>query len=514
MGVSDGPPEPAVHHALIAGTGRSGTSFLVRFLAACGLDTGDAPWSARAHAGHEHTVDIDDPSLPYVVKDPFLFRYCRQLDLDRLTVDALILPIRNLTEAAESRVLQERLALTARPFLPHEEVETLAATPGGVVFSLNVVDQERLLAVGFHELLHWGLTNQLPLFLLDFPRLVEDRDYLVDSLAPWLKRHCDLDRARAAFAETADATRGRVRPSNGGAARAAAHDLDRMALIERVEELTAAIAAQPDPPTPPAPPAPATPSPAGEWRTDELLVLDGIEFTVTTDADHYPEQESAADHFVLAKDRRMVETLIAVLASLAPARIVELGIFKGGSTALIALLTRPQTLTAVDFSPTPVPALDEFIVAAGLEAVVRPHHGVDQSDARTLAAVVDADHGGEPLDLVIDDASHLYRETRASFALLFPRLRPGGLFMIEDWAWAHYGRRLWQTRGGWFHDRPALTNLIIELTMIAGTSPDLIPKMTVVRDWVIVERGPRRVEGALRLEDHYENRGLPFRPLL
>ena len=40
---------------------------------------------------------------------------------------------------------------------------------------------------------------------------------------------------------------------------------------------------------------------------------------------------------------------------------------------------------------------------------------------------------GEPLDLVIDDASHLYGPTMASFEVLFPRLRPGGLYVIEDW---------------------------------------------------------------------------------
>ena len=42
------------------------------------------------------------------------------------------------------------------------------------------------------------------------------------------------------------------------------------------------------------------------------------------------------------------------------------------------------------------------------------------------------------LDLVIDDASHLLPETTASFNVLFPRLRAGGLFVIEDWSWQHY----------------------------------------------------------------------------
>jgi len=36
------------------------------------------------------------------------------------------------------------------------------------------------------------------------------------------------------------------------------------------------------------------------------------------------------------------------------------------------------------------------------------------------------------LDVVVDDASHLYRLTVASFDALFQHLRSGGLYFIED----------------------------------------------------------------------------------
>ena len=38
---------------------------------------------------------------------------------------------------------------------------------------------------------------------------------------------------------------------------------------------------------------------------------------------------------------------------------------------------------------------------------------------------------------MIDDASHLLAESRSSFESLFPRLRPGGLYIIEDWNAGH-----------------------------------------------------------------------------
>ncbi|MEA2502281.1 MAG: hypothetical protein QOD01_2392, partial [Actinomycetota bacterium] len=162
----------------------------------------------------------------------------------------------------------------------------------------------------------------------------------------------------------------------------------------------------------------------------------------------------------------------------------------------------------------PVQSLEEFIAESGLTDVVATHYGVDQGDAATLSALVESDHGGAPLDLVIDDASHLYRETRTSFEVLFARLRPGGVYIIEDWGWAHFPEPLWQEGGGWFHDRPALTNLVVEMLMIAGTGDELISTMAVLRDSLAIVRGPLAVESPIRLEDHYRNRGLPFRPLL
>jgi hypothetical protein len=194
-------------HAVIAGTGRAGTSFLVRFLDHCGLETNlaNTAWSERARAGHEHALDSEQP-LPYVVKDPLLFTYCADLDLELLHIDALIVPIRDPILAAESRVHQERLALLENPWFSRRlDAQLGGATPGGVVYSLDVVDQARVLAVGLHQMLHWALANELPLFLLEFPRLVEDSDYTIGRLSPWLQRHCSRDLAEQAFVEVADA---------------------------------------------------------------------------------------------------------------------------------------------------------------------------------------------------------------------------------------------------------------------------------------------------------------------
>ena len=92
---------------------------------------------------------------------------------------------------------------------------------------------------------------------------------------------------------------------------------------------------------------------------------------------------------------------------------------------------------AVELDPEPIEGLAEFIEARGLADRVRPYYGVNQADRGRLTELTVHEFGAEPLDLVIDDASHLLEETRSSFETLFPRLRPGGLYVIEDWP-AHH----------------------------------------------------------------------------
>lgn len=59
----------------------------------------------------------------------------------------------------------------------------------------------------------------------------------------------------------------------------------------------------------------------------------------------------------------------------------------------------------------------------------------DQSDPETLASIV-AEIG--PLDIVIDDGSHLSDHVLTSFIEFFPRLNSGGIYVIEDLQTAYW----------------------------------------------------------------------------
>jgi hypothetical protein len=107
---------------------------------------------------------------------------------------------------------------------------------------------------------------------------------------------------------------------------------------------------------------------------------------------------------------------------------------------------------------------------------------------------------------VIDDASHEYGLSRASFEIVFPRLRTGGLYVIEDWQWAHIDGPAYQS-GGRFAGKPALSNLIFELMIAYGGNPDLFWNI-VVRDWfVAIQKGSRQLAPGFRLDDLMRMRG-------
>jgi predicted O-methyltransferase YrrM len=238
--------------------------------------------------------------------------------------------------------------------------------------------------------------------------------------------------------------------------------------------------------------------------------------------------ESTARRFFVVKPLELVERYRQLgAAAWRHATIVELGIAEGGSTALLALLAEPKKLIAVDIETEVLGALAEFVDDHGLHDVVRPFYGVNQADHEQLAEIVDRERGGAPLDLVIDDASHDYFLTKSSFETLFPRLRPGGVFVIEDWNSAHTMRdavraelrdasapdheeRMRRFRASMQEQSPndqptvPLSRLAVELLLARASLGHVIASVTVDEYWLAIERGPALLsDDSFRLEQHY-----------
>jgi hypothetical protein len=103
-----------------------------------------------------------------------------------------------------------------------------------------------------------------------------------------------------------------------------------------------------------------------------------------------------------------------------PVKMIELGVFMGGSLELWReYFGADARIFGID--------LDSECAHR-----VTPPNEVrigSQADAKFLRSVVD--ELGAP-DIILDDASHVGRLQRASFDALFPLLREGGLYVIED----------------------------------------------------------------------------------
>ena len=231
------------------------------------------------------------------------------------------------------------------------------------------------------------------------------------------------------------------------------------------------------------------------WEDSERLRVGETVFH-TLAPDKVMHRASPEDgEFAVFKARSLIETYAALIAEHQPERILELGIATGGSTVLLAELARPAKLVAIDRKP-----LDEVRARVGAHAdsrgfseVIRTFGGVDQADRSQIARIVEEEFGGHTPDLVIDDCSHLYEPTRASFNELFPRLRPGGAYLIEDWTWAHNPLDSEYPEGVWPDEVP-LTRLFFEIELAIPSIPGLIASISIDRQAAVITRGEAEID--------------------
>ena len=237
-------------HLLIAGTGRAGTSFLVRYLTELGQEThytlygDDHGWNEEAQAGAEDLpLSKVWPQLPYVIKSTWAVELIDQLLADNsIVLDAVIVPIRDLREAASSRTINEFRNFaeqTAGSTKLDQPWENWGHTPGGVIYSMHPLDQARILAHGLYRLLERLAAADIPVILISFPRFAEDADYLYHKLAPLLNNPPPIASARRAHAGLSDPAKIRVARE---IAETDLQRLDRAGLNREIERLRQRIA--------------------------------------------------------------------------------------------------------------------------------------------------------------------------------------------------------------------------------------------------------------------------------
>jgi predicted O-methyltransferase YrrM len=230
-------------------------------------------------------------------------------------------------------------------------------------------------------------------------------------------------------------------------------------------------------------------------------------------------QPTKPDRICLRKNRRFTDRYLALKDEFKHCRMVEVGVDQGGSTSFFTKLLQPEALLAIELSNQPVETVMNFLAEHDPQKRVHIHWGVDQSDPVEVPRLVETTFADQPLDLVVDDASHLLIPTTATFEMLFPRLRPGGLYIIEDWSHRHtmeYGMKQAisaNTDSKIAKDLAAglkpevefempMSLLICQLTIASGYRPDLVTEVRTTRGFCEIRRGTADIASGTPVSDY------------
>lgn len=134
--------------------------------------------------------DLRDANLPRIVKSPDL---CNTLDAilvadPSIVIDHAIVPMRSLYAAAESRRDVGRRTGNL-------------GSDGALVGTSDPSRQEAVLCEMIYQLMMTCARHQIPVLLLEFPRVVRDQQYLYTKLAP-IFGFTDQDAFERAFTAT------------------------------------------------------------------------------------------------------------------------------------------------------------------------------------------------------------------------------------------------------------------------------------------------------------------------
>jgi SAM-dependent methyltransferase len=182
------------------------------------------------------------------------------------------------------------------------------------------------------------------------------------------------------------------------------------------------------------------------------------------DASKYDTDKAAHTHYL-----RNYEEFFRPLAD-RDIRLLELGIYHGGSLLLWRDYFERGLIIGLDLNPV------ELEDPTGR---IRVYQGGQQDTA--LLDRVARECAPEGFDIIIDDCSHVGQLARVSFWHLFDKhLKPGGLYVIEDWGTGYWdawpdGVRYRPRRQGAARDSPLRHRLSRAATRLHASAFGRLP---------------------------------------
>jgi len=255
---------------------------------------------------------------------------------------------------------------------------------------------------------------------------------------------------------------------------------------------------------------------------NEIINVDGHDFELST----HEGTRGTDGPITLKKTAWMIERYRLLAEEFRGGRIVELGLWDGGSTAFLASAFAPSVLLGFELETVPLTALDRFLEGSPHAPNVHVTLGADQTDVELLRRTID-EHVDGLLDFVVDDASHLLGPTEISFDCLFPLVRPGGMFVIEDWSHEHQmaymirqaldaGDITVEDMGDISPDSipsDPLSRLVIDCLIATSHDDGVIADVWVRQGWAEIRRGDAPLDpSTFSLRDHIGEIGRKVSP--
>jgi SAM-dependent methyltransferase len=230
-----------------------------------------------------------------------------------------------------------------------------------------------------------------------------------------------------------------------------------------------------------------------KWTSDQTFSTPNFNFNCSV-SDY--TGKSGKKEIALLKDRAFLDVYRKLAANEKVDNVFEIGFFQGGMPLFLSDMIKPKRTVAVDWHPAS-PELMSILAEKNLTGRIELIGNIDQADTKTLRKIVQSKFGGEELDLIIDDCSHYYGNTKGCFEQLFGYLRPGGKYIIEDWGWTHWPGAPWQTKDSHFNGMPSMSNLVFEIIMAFASNKDLIASIELPT-WacMVITKGGKMKHGA------------------
>lgn len=151
------------------------------------------------------------------------------------------------------------------------------------------------------------------------------------------------------------------------------------------------------------------------------------DLTIRHDSDKGTQYRDRVGHGYTRIYRKLIDPMI-----LQPIRLLEIGLCRGLDEGWLQDQV-PSLLTWLDYLP------NAYIVGADIQDFSWFTHPrartfrIDQSSRTALEEFASAQEEG--FDIIIDDASHASAHQQLTLGVLYPLLRPGGYYIIEDLDW-------------------------------------------------------------------------------